>query len=172
MFQTSGWELVVVTNQSGIARGYFTEHDLECMHDKLREMLRAWGVELNAIVFCPHHVEGAVPHLAIPCSCRKPQPGMLLEVAAARDIDLARSWMVGDILDDVEAGNRAGCQTVLVDLGTEQSPGHPGRWPRMVARSTADALRYIAVAEDLLPASSAPSPVIPRAWYSATAVVH
>jgi D-glycero-D-manno-heptose 1,7-bisphosphate phosphatase len=80
--------------------------------------------------------------------------------------------MVGDILDDVEAGNRAGCQTVLVDLGTEQSPGHPGRWPRMVARSTADALRYIAVAEDLLPASSAPSPVIPRAWYSATAVVH
>ena len=136
MFQTSGWELVVVTNQSGIARGYFTEHDLECMHDKLREMLRVWGVELNAIVFCPHHVEGAVPHLAIPCSCRKPQPGMLLEVAAARDIDLARSWMVGDILDDVEAGNRAGCQTVLVDLGTERPPTHAGRWPRMVARST------------------------------------
>jgi len=97
---------------------------------------------------------------------------MLLEVAAARNIDLARSWMIGDILDDVEAGNRAGCQTVLVDLGTEQCPDHAGRWPRMVVRSTADALRYIAVAEDLLPVNSAPAQVVPRAWYSATATVH
>jgi D-glycero-D-manno-heptose 1,7-bisphosphate phosphatase len=97
---------------------------------------------------------------------------MLLEIAADRDIDLARSWMIGDILDDVEAGNRAGCQTVLVDLGTERSPTHAGRWPRMVARSTADALRYIAVAEDLLPVSSAPPRAMPRAWYSTTAAVH
>src|SRR3712207_4251292 len=97
---------------------------------------------------------------------------MLLEIAAARDIDLARSWMVGDILDDVEAGNRAGCQTVLVDLGTEQCPDHSGRWPRMVARSTADALRSIAVAEELLPVSSAPSPIVPRAWYSVATAVH
>jgi D-glycero-D-manno-heptose 1,7-bisphosphate phosphatase len=97
---------------------------------------------------------------------------MLVEAAAARDIDLARSWMIGDILDDVEAGNRAGCQTVLVDLGTEMCPDHPGRWPRMIARSTADALRYIAVAEDLLPVSSAPLQVVPRAWYSAAAAVH
>jgi D-glycero-D-manno-heptose 1,7-bisphosphate phosphatase len=113
-----------------------------------------------------------VPHLAIHCPCRKPQPGMLLEVAAARDIDLSRSWMIGDILDDVEAGNRAGCQTVLVDLGTEQCPDDAGRWPRTVTRSTADALRYIAVAEDLLPASSAPPQSMPRTWYSATATVH
>jgi D-glycero-D-manno-heptose 1,7-bisphosphate phosphatase len=97
---------------------------------------------------------------------------MLLEAAAARDIDLTRSWMIGDILDDVEAGNRAGCQTVLVDLGTESCPGNPGRWPRMVARSTADALRSIAVAEDLLPVSAAPPPVVPRAWYSVAVAVH
>ena len=122
MFQTSGWELVVVTNQSGIARGYFTEHDLERMHDKLRQMLRVWGVELSAIAYCPHHVDGAVPHLAIPCSCRKPQPGMLLEIAAARDIDLARSWMIGDILDDVEAGNG------------ELSDGPGGPWNGTVSR--------------------------------------
>jgi D-glycero-D-manno-heptose 1,7-bisphosphate phosphatase len=133
MFQTSGWELVVVTNQSGVARGFFTEHDLECMHDRLREMLRVWGVELSAIVFCPHHVDGAVPHLAIPCSCRKPQPGMLLEVAAARDIDLARSWMVGDILDDVECGHRAGCRTALVDNANETEwRGGAGRTPDIV----------------------------------------
>jgi D-glycero-D-manno-heptose 1,7-bisphosphate phosphatase len=97
---------------------------------------------------------------------------MLLDAAAAQNIDLVRSWMIGDILDDVEAGNRAGCQTVLVDLGTEQCPEHPGRWPRIVARSTADALRSIAVAEDLLPVSSAPPQIMPRAWYSATAAVH
>jgi len=71
----------------------------------------------------------------------------------------------------VEAGNRAGCQTVLVDLGTERCPDDPRRWPRMVARSTADALRYIAVAEDLLPVSLAPPQIMPRAWYSAAAVV-
>ena len=169
-FQASGWDLIVVTNQSGIARGFFTELDLERMHDKLREMLRVWGVELNAIHYCPHHVDGAIPHLAFPCHCRKPQPGMLLEAAAARDLDLTRSWMIGDILDDVEAGNRAGCQTVLVDLGTEQSPGHPHRWPRMVAQSTADALRQVAFAEDLTPLSAVPPPFRPRKWYSAAAV--
>src|SRR5205814_3528064 len=76
-FQRSGWELIVVTNQSGIARGYFTEADLERMHDRLREMLRVWGVELNGIYACPHHVDGVIPQLAIPCVCRKPQPGML-----------------------------------------------------------------------------------------------
>lgn len=169
MFQTSGWDLIVVTNQSGIARGFFTEQDLECMHDALRDMLRVWGVELNAIHFCPHHVEGSVPHLAVPCLCRKPQPGMLMEAAAARDIDLSGSWMIGDILDDVEAGNRAGCQTALVDLGTERCPAIPERWPRLVAASTADALRQIAVAEDLLPVSAMPPQCWPRNWYSAAA---
>ncbi len=169
MFQTSGWELIVVTNQSGIARGFFTEQDLESMHDALRDMLRVWGVELDAIHFCPHHVDGSVPHLAIPCLCRKPHPGMLLEAATAGDINLTRSWMIGDILDDVEAGNRAGCQTVLVDLGTEQCPERPDRWPRMVARSTADALRQIAVVEDLMPSTTMPRQFRPRNWYSAAA---
>jgi D-glycero-D-manno-heptose 1,7-bisphosphate phosphatase len=94
---------------------------------------------------------------------------MLMEAAAARNIDLSRSWMIGDILDDVEAGNRAGCQTALVDLGTEQCPEHPSRWPRMIARSTADALRQIAVAEDLMPVSAMPPQFRPRTWYSTAA---
>jgi D-glycero-D-manno-heptose 1,7-bisphosphate phosphatase len=148
MFQTSGWELVVVTNQSGIARGYFTEHDLECMHDKLREMLRVWGVELSAIAYCPHHVDGAVPHLAIPCTCRKPQPGMLLEIAATRDIDLARSWMIGDILDDIEAGRRAGCRTVLLDNGNETVwRVSPLRTPHVRAADLLEAAQAIVAAD-------------------------
>jgi D-glycero-D-manno-heptose 1,7-bisphosphate phosphatase len=169
-FQRSGWELIVVTNQSGIARGYFTEADLERMHDRLREMLRIWGVELNGIYACPHHVDGVIPELAIPCVCRKPQPGMLLRAAEERGIDLSRSWMIGDILDDTEAGNRAGCRTVLVDLGTEQVPDRPERWPRMVARSTREALERIAFAEDLLPMASPPTLFQPQRWYAVPAV--
>src|ERR1044072_3584370 len=95
-FQDAGWELVVITNQSGIARGYFTEADLEKMHVALRDMLGEWGIELNAIQFCPHHIEGVVPHLAVECDCRKPEPGMLLDPARERGIDLNRSWMIGD----------------------------------------------------------------------------
>ncbi|MDF3038034.1 MAG: family hydrolase [Thermomicrobiales bacterium] len=166
LFQQSGWEMIVITNQSGIARGYFSERDLYLMHERLRQMLRVWGVELNAIQYCPHHVDGAIPHLAIACACRKPQPGMLLRAAAERDIDLPRSWMIGDILDDIEAGNRAGCRTVLVDLGTEQTPDRPEQWPRLVARSTADALKQIAFAEDLLPLSPPPPLFRPAHWYA------
>jgi D-glycero-D-manno-heptose 1,7-bisphosphate phosphatase len=168
-FQQSGWELIVITNQSGIARGYFTEETLERMHERLREMLRVWGVELNAIHFCPHHVNGVIPHLAVPCDCRKPQPGMLLKAAKEREIDLSRSWMVGDILDDIEAGNRAGCQTTLVDLGTEPAPDRSERWPRLVAPSTAGALRLIAFAEDLSPVRASQPRYRPTHWRSAIA---
>jgi D-glycero-D-manno-heptose 1,7-bisphosphate phosphatase len=168
-FQRAGWKLIVVTNQSGIARGYFSEADLERMHDHLREMLRVWGVSLTGIYACPHHIDGVVPRLAIPCRCRKPQPGMLLSAAAEHDLDLSRSWMVGDILDDIEAGNRAGCRTVLVDLGTELAPDRPERRPRLVTRSTAEALRAIAFAEDLLPRSAPPPRYRPPQWSAVAA---
>jgi D-glycero-D-manno-heptose 1,7-bisphosphate phosphatase len=170
MFQDAGWELIVVTNQSGLARGYFTEEALECMHDHLRQMLSVWGVTLSAIQACPHHVDGIIPHLAISCDCRKPRPGMLLKAAHERKIELSRSWMVGDILDDIEAGNRAGCQSVLVDLGTERLPDTRERWPRFVARSTAEALDYIAFAEDLRPHRSPPSRYRPSQWSAAASL--
>jgi D-glycero-D-manno-heptose 1,7-bisphosphate phosphatase len=168
-FQRAGWQLIVVTNQSGIARGYFTEEMLERMHDHLRAMLRVWDVHLDAIHACPHHTEGVIPQLAIRCECRKPQPGMLLH-AAARGIDLTRSWMIGDILDDIEAGNRAGCRTALVDLGTEPVPDRPERQPSLVAPSTAAALRGIAACEGLPLAGPAPSSYQPPRWSHAMAV--
>jgi D-glycero-D-manno-heptose 1,7-bisphosphate phosphatase len=169
-FQRAGWELIVVTNQSGIARGYFTFETLERMHDRLREMLRVWGTELDAIQACPHHVDGIVPHLAVPCQCRKPRPGMLQRAAAERGIDLGRSWMIGDILDDVEAGNRAGCRTVLIDLGTEPAPDRPERRPDLVARTTADALHAIAFAEQIRPVSAPPPRYQPARWFGHSAV--
>src|SRR5438105_9598454 len=121
------------TNQSGIARGYFTETTLGRMHEHLLSQLARLQVRIDGIYYCPHHPDGVIAELAICCDCRKPQPGMLLRAAADLDIDLQRSWFVGDILDDVEAGNRAGCRTILVDLGTEAPPDRALRSPSYVA---------------------------------------
>ena len=147
--QSAGFLLVVITNQAGIARGYLTEADLEQMHDYLKSELAKAGVRLDAIYYCPHHVEGVVKEFARSCTCRKPQPGMLLQAASDLNLDLQRSWFVGDILDDIEAGNRAGCRTVLVDLGTEVQPVQPVRTPHFVARDTRHALRVIQAIESL-----------------------
>src|SRR5579872_664797 len=150
--QNAGFRLVVITNQAGIARGYFTEADLQRMHEYLTAELAKEGVLLDAIYYCPHHIDGVIKELAIRCACRKPQPGMLLQAAADLNLDLQQSWFVGDILDDVEAGNRAGCRTILVDLGTESLPDCQLRAPRFVARDTRHALRIIQAVESLSPA--------------------
>jgi D-glycero-D-manno-heptose 1,7-bisphosphate phosphatase len=149
--QRMGLLLIVITNQSGIARGYFTETDLQRMHEYLKAQCAVQGVFLDAIYHCPHHPDGIISELAFRCDCRKPQPGMLLRAAADHNIDLHHSWFVGDILDDVEAGNRAGCRTVLVDLGTEQPPTHFLRCPTFVGRDTCHALRTIRTIEELQP---------------------
>ena len=158
----AGFHLVVITNQAGIARGYFTEDDLRLMHEYLSGELARLGVQLDAIYHCPHHPDGVIPELAFRCECRKPAPGMLLAAAADLDIDLARSWLVGDILDDVEAGKRAGCRSILVDLGTESLPTQPLRSPDFVARNTVHALRIIRAVEQLGP--GADLSYRPRAW--------
>jgi D-glycero-D-manno-heptose 1,7-bisphosphate phosphatase len=149
--QSLGFCLVVITNQAGIARGYFSEADLRRMHVYLRTKLALWGVHLDGIYYCPHHPEGVVPELAVSCACRKPQPGMLLQAARDLDLDLEHSWFIGDILDDVEAGNRAGCRTILVDLGTEPAPEHFLRSPAFVARDTRHALEIIKTVTALEP---------------------
>ncbi|MBX5492112.1 MAG: HAD family hydrolase [Chloroflexi bacterium] len=166
-FQARGWRLVVVTNQSGLARGYFDAAALERLHAHLRTMLAAAGVRLDAIYHCPHHPQGVVPGLARACDCRKPAPGLLLRAAGELGLDLAASWMIGDILDDVEAGHRAGCRAVLVDLGTEPRPTTALRWPDYVARDTRHALRLVRAVEtgdptverDYLPAAWCPAGV-------------
>lgn len=145
--QARGFRLIIVTNQSGVALGYFRTVDLERMHTALAAHLRTYGVELTGIYACPHHPQGVIPEFATACACRKPHPGLLLQAAAEHHIDLASSWMVGDILDDVEAGKRAGCRTILVDLGTEAPPDHALRQPDFVARTTCHALQIIQALE-------------------------
>ncbi|MGI8475724.1 MAG: D-glycero-alpha-D-manno-heptose-1,7-bisphosphate 7-phosphatase [Thermomicrobiales bacterium] len=160
--RSAGFALVMVTNQSGLAHGHFTPEDLAAMHASLQTELATFGAEMDGVYFCPHHPEGAVAGLAVPCGCRKPEPGMLLQGARDLDLDLPRSWFVGDILDDVEAGNRAGCRTILVDLGTENPPPSPMRTPGHVARDTMHALAIIAFLDAGGPAAALD--YAPRSW--------
>lgn len=114
-----GLPLLVVTNQPGVAHGLHTEAELVPVRERLAAMFAEHGAALSGFLYCPHHPQGQVAPYARACLCRKPMPGLLLQAAAAWRLDLARSWMIGDILNDVEAGNRAGCTTVLVDCGNE-----------------------------------------------------
>jgi histidinol-phosphate phosphatase family protein len=150
----AGYALVVVSNQSGVARGRFPEAALLGVERSLRRLLAAFGVPLAGFYYCPHHPEGAVPAYTMRCACRKPAPGMLHRAAAELGLDLARSWMVGDILDDVEAGRAAGCRTILIDNGNETEwRSGPGRRPTRVAADLAEAARLILAAA---PATAAP----------------
>lgn len=160
--QAAGFQLVVITNQAGVARGYFTEEGVRRMNQYLCEELSRLSVHVDGVYYCPHHVDGIVPELAVECDCRKPRPGMILKAAAELDLDLPSSWFIGDILDDVEAGNRAGCRTVLIDLGTESPSPVPLRRPHLVARDTVHALAMIATLEHLGPACDLS--YLPRSW--------
>ena len=119
----SGYLAVVVTNQPVVARGEVSFEELEEIHSKMETLLGKEGAYLDAIYYCPHHphkgYEGERPELKIDCDCRKPKPGMLLKAVADFNIDLSKSWMVGDGENDIQAGINAGCKTVLLSNGNE-----------------------------------------------------
>ncbi|MGV3656029.1 MAG: D-glycero-alpha-D-manno-heptose-1,7-bisphosphate 7-phosphatase [Noviherbaspirillum sp.] len=144
LLRQQGYALFVVSNQGGVARGLFSERDLEPAWRRLQELVREEGVALDGFVYCPHDPRGKPGHYAVSCSCRKPMPGMLLRLARQHGIDLSASWMIGDILDDVEAGRRAGCRTVLIDNGNETEwKSGPMRTPDLVASDLLRAARGI-----------------------------
>lgn len=119
LLKTQGFLLVVVSNQPGVALGHFQLSALAAVEHRIHELLAPSSVEIDAFYYCPHLPQSANVRFAVRCLCRKPQPGLLRQAARDWQIDLTRSWLVGDILDDVEAGNRASCRTVLVDTGNE-----------------------------------------------------
>jgi D-glycero-D-manno-heptose 1,7-bisphosphate phosphatase len=112
--QQAGWKLVVVTNQSGIARGMYTEDDYRRLTRHMRALLAETGVTLDAVLHCPHLPDGPVAAYCIACECRKPAPGMLVQAALRLNLDLARSVMVGDKGSDLQAGRSAGVARCLL----------------------------------------------------------
>jgi D-glycero-D-manno-heptose 1,7-bisphosphate phosphatase len=140
----SGYRLIVVSNQSGVARGYFPEAALAAVEERLRDLFAEAGAELSGFYYCPHLPGVVPPGAARDCRCRKPRPGMLLRAALEEELELAGSFMVGDILDDVEAGRRAGCRTILIDNSNETEWRlTPWRRPHHLARDLAQAARII-----------------------------
>jgi D-glycero-D-manno-heptose 1,7-bisphosphate phosphatase len=127
-----GYRVIVVSNQPGVALGKFPEGALDAVKARLAEM-----VALDGFYFCPHAPQAA-------CRCRKPSPGLLERAAREQGVSLADSWLIGDILDDVEAGRRAGCRTVLLDNGNETEwQLTPERLPHHIACDLAQAAALI-----------------------------
>lgn len=121
-----GYKLVVVSNQSGVARGIVTEETLGQIHKRLEQLLAEKGVSLDRIYYCPYHIEGVIPKYRKDSDWRKPNPGMLLAASRDMDIDLRESWMVGDTANDIEAGARAGCRTIMLAGRTHEQKLQPG----------------------------------------------
>lgn len=110
--QKKGYLIIIVSNQPGVAYGYFTEEKLEGVREKIKNELESKKVSLNGFYYCPHSEKDN-------CVCRKPKPGLILKAAKDFKVDLKKSWMVGDILNDVEAGTHSDCRTILIDNGNE-----------------------------------------------------
>lgn len=115
-----GYKLIVVSNQSGVARGIVTEEALEEIHERLMQLLTEQGAHLDKIYYCPYHPEGVIPKYRKESDRRKPSPGMLLDAAEEMDIDLSQSWIIGDRNRDIQAGRQAGCNTILVTRSSKQ----------------------------------------------------
>ncbi|MGL4509917.1 D-glycero-beta-D-manno-heptose 1,7-bisphosphate 7-phosphatase [Cetobacterium sp.] len=112
-----GYEFIVVTNQSGIGRGYYTEEDLVTLNNQMIEKLKEFGIEILECFYCPHHPEKGIGKYKVDCNCRKPNPGMLLEGIKKYNVDIENSFMIGDKKGDLEAGKKAGLKSILVLTG-------------------------------------------------------
>lgn len=145
--RAAGFLAVLTTNQSGVARGFFTEDAVRKVHERLELLLAQAGTRLDAAYYCPHLPEGGVGAYAKICDCRKPAPGMIR--AAVRDwgIDLAQSWVVGDKADDLRFGRGLGLPAVLVLTGygkkTLDRIGNGPERPAFIARDLAEAAQII-----------------------------
>jgi len=144
----AGYRLIVVTNQSGIARGYMSEEDLERFHDALDQQLHLLGAAVDAYYACPHHPDPGDtprPELAVECDCRKPKPGLILRAADDFGIDLKASWTVGDTWRDVAAGQAAHTRTIKLPADAAHRAPRPSHVapPTAEARNLAEAARII-----------------------------
>ena len=147
LLNQNGYKVVVVTNQAGVARGYFTEQAVREVHEVLEKMLEAHGAAVDAIYYCPHHPAAGIGVYRQDCNCRKPKPGMLEKAAREVDLDLGVSFVVGDKISDLEAGHAVGCRNILVHTGYGQESKNEfsgSVWqPEYVADDLLEAARWI-----------------------------
>lgn len=117
LLNENGFKVVVVSNQAGVARGYYQEKDVEIYNSAMKKELEKNDAYIDAIYYCPHHPDAKMDAYRRDCDCRKPKPGMLKRAEKDLNLDLKRSFLVGDKMSDIEAGYRAGCKTILVLTG-------------------------------------------------------
>jgi D-glycero-D-manno-heptose 1,7-bisphosphate phosphatase len=144
----AGWLAILVTNQAGVARGYFAEDLIGQVHGRLAEELLRGGARLDAVYYCPHHPSVGEPPYRLDCDCRKPKPGLIHAAAREFGLDLARCWMVGDRYSDVELARNAGVRSafVLTGYGRGELEYQSRAWehrPDLVAENLLEAARKI-----------------------------
>jgi D,D-heptose 1,7-bisphosphate phosphatase len=151
LINESGMKAVVISNQAGVARGFFTEDFVKITHEHLQAALRQKGAYIDNFYYCPHHPTDGIDPYRKDCNCRKPAPGMLLQAAHDLDIDLTRSYLVGDRFRDMEAANKVGVKGVLVKTGYGQEllqddgpdKAAPENKPDFIAADILEAVRWI-----------------------------
>lgn len=138
------FKLIVISNQSGIARGYFKTKDVEAVNTRINELLKKDGAAIDAFYYCPFHPEFNTPE---ECECRKPSPKLVFLAAKELDIDLSKSYFVGDMISDIECGINAGIKTILIDRNANQETisnlNNLGKIPTFIAMDFKDACKFI-----------------------------
>lgn len=117
LLKEDGFKIIVVTNQAGVAKGFYDESTIPQIHKEIDRQFALAGVKVDAYYYCPHHPKGKVQEYAIKCDCRKPSPGMILKAVKDFDIDLTKSFLIGDKMSDIGAAENAGCAGILVKTG-------------------------------------------------------
>ena len=144
----NGWLAIVITNQAGVARGYFSEDMIQTVHERMERELESNGAKLDAIYYCAHHPSVGEPPYRLDCDCRKPKPGLISRAAEDFDIHLEASWMVGDRYSDIELARNAGLKSmfVLSGYGRGEWEHQRANWiekPDLVTENLLEAVRLI-----------------------------
>jgi D-glycero-D-manno-heptose 1,7-bisphosphate phosphatase len=148
LLQRAGYAVVIITNQGGIGLGLYDHHFVKKTHDDLTAKFAAAGAQIDAWYYCPHHPEAIVEEYRMVCDCRKPGTRMLQDAARDLDLDLSRSWVVGDQWRDVQLAHAAGCRSAL--LRTGHGAAQEATWPRDVAPATVVCDNLIAAVSAIL----------------------
>ncbi len=151
LINESGMKAVVITNQSGVAKGYFTEEFVRTVHERIQERLRERGAFIDAFYYCPHHHTEGIGAYLQSCACRKPEAGMLIQASEELAIDLGRSYTVGDMLKDIQVARAVGARGILVKTGygintiEKDLTSHSSKicQPSYIAEDILDAVKWI-----------------------------